>query len=110
MDCNELIKGILVVNAGVAGVGTAVPINTLFAAGAVKLFNDISVTNDADRPVKVEWTNDATGESNFFIVANGGKTFTHRLNRGNITTATLKVYSLSATLATGNIIINLSQH
>lgn len=110
MQCKELIKGIQIISAGVAGVGTSVPVDSLFAS-AVETFNEICVFNDADAGIKVEWTNDKTGVTEFFILPNGGKSFTHKLNLGSITNSSLKVYSLSLTVAvTGTITINLSQN
>ena len=104
----ETVRGIVVTNAGVAGTGTSVDITAAFyPTGAAKNFDEITVFNDTDRPIKVEWTNDKTGGVDFFMVPNGGKSFTHRLNKGFITNASLKVYSWNNVLATGSITINL---
>lgn len=110
MSCNkETSRGVVVSGAGVAGVGTAVDLDGLFTAGSVKLFDEITVTNDGDAAVKVGWTNKATSDTDYIIVPHGGKTITHTLHYGQITSASLKVYSLSSTVAvTGNITINLS--
>lgn len=111
MSCtNELSKGILISGAGIAGVGTAIDLDGLFPANAVQLFDEISVFNDGDRAAKVEWTNDETGNTDFFIVPHGGKAFTHKLNKGHITSTSLKIYSLTATAITGNITINVSKN
>jgi hypothetical protein len=75
----------------------------------VELFDEITVTNDSDRTVKVEYTNDATAKVDFFLVPHGGKSFTHALQLGKIATVSLKVYSLTNTVATGLITINLSK-
>ena len=110
MSCkSEYIRGLILVNAAILSVGTPVNITDLFTS-TVKNFNGISVTNDTDRPIKVGWTNDSTGEMDYFFVANGGKTFKHELQVGAITSASLKVYSHNGVLATGNITINLFMH
>lgn len=110
--CNaELVRGILITTAGVAGVGTGVDITSLFTAGAVELFNEITVYNDADDIIRVQWLNTVTGQSEDFIVPNGGKAYTRVLNAGDIATTSLKVYSMSDTVAAdGNITINLAKH
>ena len=109
MSCkSEYIRGLILVNAGIVGVGTPVSLSGLFS-GTVKSFNGISITNDTDRPIKVGWTNDTTGESDYFYVSNG-KAFEHQLQVGGITSASLKIYSYNSTLATGNITINLFMH
>jgi hypothetical protein len=111
MSCPaELIRGIQIPSAAIAGVGTTIDLSSLFPANAAETFDEITVTNDADRTVKVEYTNDATAKSDFFLVPHGGKSFTHKLAKGSIATSSLKVYSISGvTLATGNITINLSK-
>lgn len=106
----ELIKAILITGAGVMGVGTDINLTGLFTNGIVELFDEITVFNDSDRPIRVAYTNTLSGKSDFFIVPHGGKSFTHVLNTGSIATASLKVYSIDATLATGNITINLSKN
>lgn len=112
MTCtSELVRGILIENAGIAGIGTAVDMDSLFASGFAYDFNEITAFNDGDGPVRVAWTNDATGNMEDFIVPEGGKSFTRILNKGNITKASLKVYAISdITAVTGNITINLGQH
>lgn len=109
--CNELVRGILLSEANVAGVGTAVDISTLFAAGTTENFNEITVFNDGDAPVRVQWTNSSTGQINDFIVPNGGKSYSHVLRAGSIAPASVKLYSLSDTASViGNITINFCKH
>lgn len=110
MCTDELSKGLVQVNCGTNLVGTAISLEALFLANAAKTFNEITVFNDADRPIKVEWTNDSTGNTDYFFVPNGGKAFTHKLNKGHIATTSLKIYSWNGTGATGNITINLSRN
>lgn len=107
---DELMKGLVLPGCGDNVTGTAVDLEGLFPAGAVKTFDEITVFNDADRPIKAEWTNDSTGFTDYFFVPHGGKSFTHSLNKGNITTTSLKLYSYDGTVATGNITINLSRN
>lgn len=106
----ELAKGLVQSGCGNNVTGTAIDLEALFPANAAKTFDEITVFNDADRPVKVEWTNDVTGNSDYFFVPHGGKSFTHKLNKGAIATTSLKLYSYDATVATGNITINLSRN
>src|SRR5690606_1305845 len=96
-------------NPGIAGVGTAVNLESLFAANAAKTFDEITVYNDTDRTILVGYTNDSTAESDFFLVPNGGKSFTHKLSKGSIATASLKVYSINNVVATGLVTMNLSK-
>lgn len=109
MSCKEAIRGLILPSAAISGVGTAVDLSTLSVD--VIEYNEITVTNDADRPIKVGWTNSSTGLSDYFFVPEGGKSFTHRLGRGAIAPTSLKVYSNDAgTLATGNITINVASN
>jgi len=108
--CIELRKSILLSGCGNNVNGTAVDLTSLFPAGAVETFDEITVFNDGDRPIKVMWTNDLTSNSDYFIVPNGGKSFTADINKGHIVTTSLKVFSTDATVVTGNITINLAKN
>jgi hypothetical protein len=108
MHCSdELHKAIVISSVAIAPGGTAVDLASLFAAGAAETFNEFTVFNDADKAVKMEWTNDSTGKTDFCIVPNGGKGYTHKLGKGYITTTSLKLYSGNGSVLTGAITINL---
>jgi hypothetical protein len=69
MSCtHELIKGLVQVNAGIAGSGSAVNIESLFPVGGpFESFDEITVFNDTDRPIQVAWTNDSTSKYGFLL-------------------------------------------
>lgn len=111
MNCTaELSKGLIITNPAADPAGTTVDLATLFAAGAAKLFDELTVFNDTDRPVRVTWVNTSTGNTDFFFVPNGGKSFTHRLNLGSITNASFNVSSWDGTIATGRVTINFAKN
>lgn len=108
---SEVVRSMIITTAGIAGIGTAIDFSTLYVSGAVYSFNEITVFNDADDVVKVQWMNSDTGELEDFMVPDGGKSFTRIMNRGVIVNGSLKVYSLSdSTPVGGNIVINLGKH
>lgn len=104
----ETVKGIMITTVGAVGIGTAIDVASLFAVGVPVTVNEITVFNDANAPVRVQWLNDNDASEENFIVPNGGKSYTRKLNKGNITPASLKLYSLTATALTGNVVINLA--
>lgn len=109
MICNkETVKGLLITAVGALGIGTAIDVAALFAVGMPVTVNEITVFNDANAAVRVQWLNDSDGSEENFIVPNGGKSYTRKLNKGNITPASLKLYSLTSTGLTGNVTINLA--
>lgn len=106
--CHDALhRAIVVSSVAIAPTGTAVDLASLFAANAAVTFNEFTIFNDADKAVKVEWTNDVTGNVDFCIVPNGGKGYTHKLGKGYIITASMKLYSGNGSVLTGNITINL---
>lgn len=111
MSCKaDLVKGFQVTDVPVAGIGVGVDLSTLFPAGQQKLFNVITVYNNTNRAVKVSYMNDTGGITSDFIIPNGGSSFTHELAIGFIVPASLKFYSIDATIATGVVTVNVSKN
>lgn len=111
MSCvAEISKGLIITNPAANPTGTTTDLSTLFTANAAKLFDELTVFNDTDRPVRVSWTNSSTGNVDFFFVPNGGKAFTHKLNIGSITNVSFNVSSWDNTLATGRVTINFASN
>ena len=106
--CKHHSRGIIIKSAAVLGVGTIIDLAPLTVLVAIE-YQTITVFNDSDRPIKVEWRNSDSSEIDYFYVPNGGKSYTHSIGTGFILPNSLIISSESDSVqATGNITINLS--